>query len=401
MAERYDVVVVGGGPAGSAAARAAATEGGKVLMLELQAQIGGQVQSAAWVSPSLVPPRLRESVVSKVKGIRLHSPKEEVIASARGLIVDRRVFDKLLAADAAASGVEIWLSTPVRELSISDGVVRGVWVEVGTWREQVECEVVIDATGAGGEWSSLFLRKVLGLAWNRERTLFSNEYLMANASSDQNIDLFFTSYFAPLGDVWVYPFGKRFAMLGIRGVRIHPDAALDEFLGRRAPRRLDRATPVAAFRSQLPIEIPLGQACAGGIMAVGSAAAQTGIFSRGLPYALKCGELAGEVAIDAITDGDVTRERLGEYDRLWRAEFEAVLKAERLLHDSLAVAWDQKTDAMVGVLVGKPKLQRAFVDLLSGAEPNGALRRLLSNEEMKGVIGREASEKALAILRGR
>ncbi len=399
MVERYDVVVAGGGPAGLAAARGAAAEGGKVLLLELQAQIGGQTQSATWVPADVITHPLKESIVANMKEVRLHSRHKELsISGDFGAIVDRRLFDKFLAAEAVASGAELWVGSPVKELLVSGDDVRGVHVEAGDWAERIESELIIDATGARGEWSSLLLRKVLKRDWKRELLALSNEYLMVNVTNDQSADLFFTSYFAPLGHAWVYPFGKRFAMAGVQGVRIHPDAALDEFIGRRGVPRLERAVPVAAFRGQLPLEGPLNQTCANGIIAAGGAAGQIYALSgQGIRYALRCGEIAGKVAIDAITEGDVSMGGLADYERQWRAEFDAELRAGQLLHSSLSVSQDQQMDALLGALEDKPKLQQAFIDVFTGFRLKGPLEALLKDEEISRIFGRGTVEKTLAL----
>ncbi|MBS3815872.1 MAG: NAD(P)/FAD-dependent oxidoreductase, partial [Hadesarchaea archaeon] len=291
MPEHYDVVIAGGGPAGLVAARTAAKEGGKVLLLELQAQIGGQTKSGAWVPSELIDDSFERAIVDSVESVVLNSPHETLrVEGDFGVIIDRSIFDKTLATKTAKENVEIWVGSPVKEILKDKNGVCGVRAEAGDWSESVNCEVVIDATGAQGKWSSLHLRQVLEKDWNEENLSQSNEYLMANAESESEVEIYFNSLLAPQGHAWNFPFGQDLVMTGIRGVRIHPDAALDEFIGRENPTILRDSSPIAAFRGQLPLE-KIEDNYSDGIMAIGSAAGQVYPLSgHKTKYALEAGE---------------------------------------------------------------------------------------------------------------
>jgi digeranylgeranylglycerophospholipid reductase len=390
MPERWDVIVAGGGTAGLAAARSASKEGGKVLLLELRAHLGPPAHSGSLVS-SDAGILVKRAVAQRLREIKLHAPHRELTVDYdRGMIVDLGRIDEILAAEVAENGGEIWLNAPVKSLLMEDGVVRGVHIEAGGWSENIRGEVVVDATGARGDMSCLFLSEVLRKGWKREFLAFYNEYLMVNASDEKSAEVFFDSYLAPGGHAWVYPLTKGLAVSGICGLRIHPDAALDEFLGRREIKRLTRAVPIAASRGQLPLEGPLSQTCGDGILAAGGAAGQIYPLSgQGLQYSLRCGEIAGRVAVDAITEGDVSKERLSEYDRVWRSEFGRDFEIGKVIYSSLSVSRDQKMDALAAVLDGRPGLQRAFVDLFLGFNLASSARTLLKDEEISKIFGGE------------
>jgi flavin-dependent dehydrogenase len=123
------------------------------------------------------------------------------------------------------------------------------------------------------------------------------------------------------------------------------------------------------------------------------------LSGEGLRYALRCGELAGKVAIDAITEGNVLKGALSEYERRWRSELEAELHTGQLLHRSLAASQDRKMDSLLELLANKPKLQRAFIDVLTGADIKTSSKVLLANEEVRRVFGHETVEKILVMFR--
>ncbi|MEM2865685.1 MAG: NAD(P)/FAD-dependent oxidoreductase [Candidatus Hadarchaeales archaeon] len=396
--EHYDVVVIGAGPAGCSAARKAAEEGGKVLLLELQPQIGGPTKSAAWVPENFLGHEFRMAEVSEVGSLNLHAVGEELVLPAGGKVINRQVLEKLLAAKAAEAGAEVWLGSPVRELLMEGGKVRGVLVESGGWKEKVESEVVIDASGSGWELSGIFRRRFR--EWKKEEMMFFSEYTMANALPRKEVEIWFTSYFAPGGKVWIYPLGDGFAQFGISGLRLHPEAALDEFLGVENPRRLERSVPVASSRGQFPIGDPLLPSCGDGVLSVGGAASQTRIFSSGLSLALECGEMAGEAAVDGITEGDTSREGLLSYERRWKEKFLGELRAERTFHRSLSVAWDRKLRELFGLAREDAELQRSLLCLMQGKEVGKALMGMVEKDGVREILGEEEAGRVKAFLRG-
>jgi flavin-dependent dehydrogenase len=160
-----------------------------------------------------------------------------------------------------------------------------------------------------------------------------------------------------------------------------------------------KAAPIAMTRGQIPLQGPLEQTCGDGIMTVGGAAGHLCPLSgQGLRYALECGEIAGRVAVDAITEGDVSRAGLSEYERSWKSNFGWEFEACQVLHSSLVVAQDQKMDGILHVLRGNPPLQRSFLNLFMGVKLKKSLKNLLKNDEMVEIIGQGTKDEIMKLI---
>lgn len=398
MPSDYDIIIAGGGPAGLSAAKTVAESGLEVLVLELQAQIG-QTQTSSWITSEVFDEEFSSTVKSDVEEVELHSVHRDLeIGGNFGKIIDREKFDKLLASKAVESGADIWVGAPVRGILEGKKGVQGVRIEAGEWSEEIESNVLVDATGARAEWSSIFLRKVQNKDWDKEKNTQTNEYLMTNSKGKEKLDLYFNSLLAPRGYAWIHPFNGESVMAGIRGVRIHPDSALDEFIGREKPDRLTESVPIGEYRGQLPVEGVLDSMVSDGILAIGTAAGQIyPLSAHGLKYALESGKIAGEVIAESVQENNFSAEKLSDYEREWRNRFEKEIKTGELLLDSLEVSPDQKMDSLLDLLDEKNDLQESFVNIFLAKDLKESLKAFFKGEEIKRIFGKKRVDKILSL----
>ena len=118
-----DVLVIGSGPAGSSAAKHAALGGAKVILMDKKSEIGAPKRCAEGISKKGlaklgIEPNPRW-ITKEIDGIRLVSPdgtdvwmtEEEIELPEAGYILERKVFDKYMAMDAARAGAQIKIKT--------------------------------------------------------------------------------------------------------------------------------------------------------------------------------------------------------------------------------------------------------------------------------------------------
>jgi digeranylgeranylglycerophospholipid reductase len=132
----------------------------------------------------------------------------------------------------------------------------------------------------------------------------------------------------------------------------HPDAYLDILVSRAHEFgiNLKRSQPVEYHFGLIPSE--MGHAFAGnGIMAVGDAAGQASVLAgEGIRWAMKAGRMAGEVAAEALTANDTSREFLSKYEQRWHARFGRSLKIADAINKKISKWSDDHWDKRLELL---------------------------------------------------
>ena len=335
--KRYDVVVVGAGPAGSTAARFAALGRARTLLIERKSEVGRPVQCGEFLPAAAelrgMFPRVSGPddlfdgalpfVTTRTRALRIVSPSgRRYDVPFKGLVLDRAGFDRWLAQLAVRAGAELWTGTRVTAL-------RGDIVETGRGDTFDELSVAVLSMSKGGDVRA---RVVIGAdgpksVVGRDAGLpplrhlaFGVQYLVRGLACDaEAVEM----HFGPVargGYAWVIPKGEGLANVGV-GARPARDRAslrrmvLDPFVRTLEARCARRAEILRFTAGLIPVGGPREVTVRGNVLLAGDAAGHLmPCNGGGIPTAMICGRIAGEVAAAHVRD----RIALPEYERRWR-----------------------------------------------------------------------------------
>jgi digeranylgeranylglycerophospholipid reductase len=342
-----DVLVIGAGPAGSSTAKHAALNGAEVILIDKKSEIGSPKRCAEGVSKEGlkklgIEPNSRW-VTKELSGVRLISPngtdvwmkEDQVKLPEAGYILERKVFDKFMAMDAARAGAAIMIKTLARGMRKDyDGYIVSCESMVEDF--EIKAKIVVGADGPEsrvGRWGGL---KTAVKPKNMESGI---QFEMVGLEmEDPDVIEFYFGSVAPGGYAWIFPKGDDIANVGLGIVSTVTNKSAYEHL-------VEFVKNCPATQNAQPVELNVGGDPVGGmtktlvkdnLMIVGDAAGHVNpLTGGGIITALEAGMYAGEVAAAAVKEDNYTEKRLKEYQEKCKKEigdsFDKYLKTKDYL----------------------------------------------------------------------
>jgi len=314
----YDVVIAGGSVAGLLCAREIASNGGHVLVIEEDYEIGTPEHCGGLVSISgleklgVIP--FGKTFDHLIESATIYSPNGQsfVIDSKKQKVgeISRRELDKQIAHQAQKNGAAIKVKTSFQELT-NEGV--------RTSDGEVKCKIFVDARGI-----SALVQK------DRTGILSSAQYeIYADWIKKGKVKVFFDQEKYPGFFAWIIPSGEGKGKVGVAGKGIKVAEVLEELLEKNGSYSIIRK-----IFAPIWIKGPIKKFVDNKTVIIGDAAGQAkpttsgGIYTSGMG-----GILAGRAISKFLKTNNPTNleEYQIEWTKMFGEEFEKQLLVRKLL----------------------------------------------------------------------
>jgi len=358
------------------AAKKAAEGGAAVVILEEHPRAGWPVQCAGLLGvralqESELPPA--KFVIRSVRGATVVSPRGYRLsfrsAETKAWVVDRRIFDRALLAEAARSGADVMMASPVTGLA-RDGGRSLLNVGRGSDQRKIEAGVVVSAEGAGAR-----IARIAGIGPPSEILSSAQVELPFEIEDPEKVEVFLGEKVAPGFFAWAIPAQEGMARVGL-SCRERACLHLKRLLKSPPIGGRIRSGPLHLVVGGLPLGPP-ASTVADGIIAVGDAAGQVKPTSGGGVYpGLVCAKIAGEVAAAASQEGNCSAAKLSEYERRWRSELGRELRLGMIVHRMRAGMTDRELDDLVRLLADREDLIRIIEESGDIDRPSAVIKKV-------------------------
>ena len=351
-------MVVGGGPAGSSAAHMAAKNGCTVALIEKEKEIAETVRTSGvtWIS-DIKKFGIPEECYNPIKKFSFCSPKNSVKISgeiAKAAVLDVRKTYRFLANRAKTSGSELFTSTNVTEVLKDDtGKCSGVIAKSDGKQIQFNSKVVIDASGFVS-----VIAKELGYVTQWKKFGAGAEFEVKTEKLEHdNWWLMVGQEYSPAGYAWIFPTSKDTARIGV-GIGkpdsdVDPTVRLNELLEKKLGpiKDLGNIEKIEFHYGLIPNDGVSRKTVYDNLILVGDSAGQANpLVLEGIRYAIRFGEVAGQVAADAIKNGDTTEMSLSPYEKEWKRAIESKINSAGKVQNRWVGLTDDEWDKELSII---------------------------------------------------
>ena len=279
---------------------------------------------------------------------------ESHAGSEVGYVLERHLFDKALARDAAAAGAKIMMRTSCTGVIRENGKLVGIKAKSMGEKIEIRAKAIVAADGYEsqvGRWAGIDTK----LGMNDIDSCL--QYRMVNADVDPEYCEFnIGTSIAPGGYLWIFPKGNGVANVGI-GVMAklckdaEPKKYLDKFIAEDP--RFKNSQPVEVVAGMVSICPGLDCAVGDNVILVGDAARIIDpITGGGICHACRTGMYAGLVLTECAKKGDFSKKALMPYEKMWRDRMEDKLYRNWMAKERLAELDDKTIDELVKLISG-------------------------------------------------
>ncbi len=327
----------------------------------------------------------------------IHLRADDDGESRPGLVIPRRDLDDALRLQAISAGVRFLSGVTTLSPSRNKRCLVGLCGRYDKHPLTIEAQLLVVATGANRT-----LVQALGLSdKDKPEALALRAYLAGLQGLDDYLEIYLDRELLP-GYAWVFPIGDGTANVGVGLTMMNgmntPNgnqqlrAAFDRLL--RSSRLSGGQLLGRPQGYPLRTDFPAVPTYASGVLVVGEAAGLVDpVTGEGIGMALESGQLAAEVASEALRAGDLSGDRLRRYDDVLRDRYASYFEDTRelmvrLAHPKVLEAVVQKSRADV-------RIRDALITSIVDERPRDGI--VLLGEALRNDNGRSLARSLFII----
>lgn len=380
----YDVIVVGGGPSGSIAAHGLAENKRTVVVLDWRKNLGDKLCTGIIGAEcqERFPPS-KKHVHLGAKAVTVVSPDGKRYKVTRkdtqAFVVDRVSYVASLAQNAERVGAQFELERRVISVEIGKDAVTVVASGLNG-QQSYQARLLIVASGFRSQ-----ILNMVGLGNNGNQPFMVGSQAEIIPKKMDDVEVYLGHSIVPGSFGWVVPVNNSRALVGVLA-RPDVNGPIERFISML--QQEDRIVEILKQPKSWGIPLrPLTKTYGDRVLVVGDAAGMAKpTTGGGIYYSLLSGELAAEVADDALTNRDVSEKRLRTYQKKWKALFGNEVRmgyVARKLYESLS---DEQVGLLLGAVVSSESRDGIISSDFSFDWHSGLIQRVIKDETLGSVV---------------